>query len=75
VHKQVVVCLFSACPWSERFKRLYRGTGGPTNPACMQRLFNFPNQAAVAQLVHLIDERHQEPLCDPIWDDLQDEIW
>jgi hypothetical protein len=51
------------CYWyydiRERFKRLYRGTGGPTNPACMQRLLNFPNQAAVAQLVHLIDERHQ----------------
>jgi hypothetical protein len=25
----------------------------------MQRLMNFPNQAAVAQLMHLIDERHQ----------------
>jgi hypothetical protein len=41
----------------------------------MQRPLNFPNQAAVAQLVHLIDKRHQEPLGDPIWDDLQDEIW
>jgi hypothetical protein len=32
----------------------------------MQLLFNFLNQAAVAQLIHLIDERHQEPLGDPI---------
>jgi hypothetical protein len=40
----------------ERFKRLYKGTGGPTQPACMQRLTKYPNQAAVAQLVHLIDE-------------------
>jgi hypothetical protein len=41
----------------------------------MQRLLHFPNQAAVAQLVHLIDERHQVPLGDQIWDDLQDAIW
>jgi hypothetical protein len=33
------------------------------------------NQAAVAQLVHLIDERHQQPLTDLLYDDLQDEIW
>jgi hypothetical protein len=59
----------------ERYRQLYRGTGGPTNPACMQRLLNAPNQAAVAQLVHLIDEHHQQPLADPIWDDLQDELW
>jgi hypothetical protein len=57
------------------YRQLYRGTGGPTNPACMQRLLNAPNQAAVAQLVHLIDEHHQQPLADPIWDDLQDELW
>jgi hypothetical protein len=36
---------------------------------------HFPNQAAVAKLVHLIDERHQAPLGDPIWYDLQDEVW
>jgi hypothetical protein len=59
----------------ERFKRLYKGTGGPDQPASMQRLMNFPNQAAVAQLVHLIDERHQQPLTDLLYDDLQDEIW
>jgi hypothetical protein len=41
----------------------------------MQRLMNFPNQAAVAQLVHLIDERHQQPMTDLLYDDLQDEIW
>jgi hypothetical protein len=41
----------------------------------MQRLLNAPNQAAVAQLVHLIDEHHQQPLADPMWDDLQDELW
>jgi hypothetical protein len=36
------------CCWymglRERFKRLYKGTGGPTHPPCMQRLMNFPNQ-------------------------------
>jgi hypothetical protein len=41
----------------------------------MQRLMSYPNQAAVAQLVHLIDERHQEPFCDLMWDDFQDELW
>jgi hypothetical protein len=41
----------------------------------MQREMNFPNQAAVAQLVHLIDEQHQLPLADILYDDLQDEIW
>jgi hypothetical protein len=41
----------------------------------MQRLLNAPNQAAVAQLVHLIDELHQQPLADATWDDLQDELW
>jgi hypothetical protein len=30
---------------------------------------------AVAQLVHLIDERHQQPLTDLLYDDLQDEFW
>jgi hypothetical protein len=25
--------------------------------------------------VHLIDERHQQPLTDLLYDDLQDEIW
>jgi hypothetical protein len=35
---------------------------------------NFPNQAAVAQLVHLIDERHQQRLADLLHDDLQDAI-
>jgi hypothetical protein len=59
----------------ERFKWLYKGTGGPTQPACMQRLMNFPNQAAVEQFVHLIDEQHQLPLADLIYDDLQHEIW
>jgi hypothetical protein len=59
----------------ERFQRLYKGTGGPDQPACVQRLMNFPNQAAVAQLVHLIDERHQQPLADLLHYDLQDEIW
>jgi hypothetical protein len=32
-------------------------------------------QAAVARLVHLIDLRHQEPLCDLMYDDYQDELW
>jgi hypothetical protein len=41
----------------------------------MQRLLNAPNQAVVAQLVHLIDEHNQQPLADPIWDALQDELW
>jgi hypothetical protein len=49
--------------------------GGPDQPACMQHLMNFPNQAAVAQLVHLIDERQQQPMTDLLYDDLQDEIW
>jgi hypothetical protein len=41
----------------------------------MQRLMNHPDQAAVAHLVHLIDERHQEPLCDQMYDDHQDQLW
>jgi hypothetical protein len=40
----------------------------------MQRLMNIPNQAAVAQLVRLINEQHQLP-ADLIHGDLQDEIW
>jgi hypothetical protein len=59
----------------ERFSRLYRGTGCSAHSACMQRLMSYPNQATVAQLVHLIDELHQEPLCDLMWDDFQDELW
>jgi hypothetical protein len=58
-----------------RFIRLYHGTGGPNNPACMHRLMNHEKQSAVAHLVHMIDERHQEPLCDLMNDDFQDEIW
>jgi hypothetical protein len=27
---------------------------------------NFPNHAAVAQLLHLIAEHHQKPPCDPL---------
>jgi hypothetical protein len=41
----------------------------------MQRLLNFLNQAAVAQLVHVTDEHHQMPLSNPVFDDPQDEIW
>jgi hypothetical protein len=41
----------------------------------MLRLMNHPDQAAVARLVHLIDLKHQEPLCDVMWDDFQDELW
>jgi hypothetical protein len=73
--KYVVFEFFGDYDLHKRFSRLYRGTGGPTHPACMQRLMNYPNQAAVAQLVHLIDERHQEPLCDLVWDDFQDALW
>jgi hypothetical protein len=37
---------------------------------------NLSKQAAVAQLVHLIDEHHQKPRHgDPIYNYLQDEIW
>jgi hypothetical protein len=61
-------------PLREQFRRLYRGTEGPTHgvgghPACMQRLMTHPNQAKVAHLVHLIDKYHQMPLCDVMVDD------
>jgi hypothetical protein len=73
------------CCWyhelRERFKRLYRGTGGPTHPACMQRLMSFPNQLVLNQTAVCsgaagsLDEHHQMPLTDLVHGDLPDEIW
>jgi hypothetical protein len=49
----------------------------PRDPAYILHLMHHPDQAAVARLLHLIDLRHQEPLCDVMWDDCQieDELW
>ena len=54
----------------ERFTRLYTHTQGS-----MIELMNHQNQAALAALIHAIDLRHQEPLCDVMYDDFQDELW
>lgn len=44
---------------------------------CVVELLRMYVSAAahVATQVHLMDERHQELLCDPLWDDSQDEFW
>jgi hypothetical protein len=72
--KHVLLECYWYYPLREKFRRLYRGAGPGGHPACMQRLLNHPNQAKVAHLVHLIDERHQEPLCDVMFDGYQDDL-
>ena len=59
----------------ERFRHLFTNTGGPRGQDCMRMIMLHPDQAALAALVHAIDLRHQEPLCDVLVDAFQDDIW